>query len=356
MQANAAGAEPLAWHSPLEAPFQIAGFAWFHEEKLYRSLPRAPRHALREAVDHLADHTAGGQIRFRTDSNKLSIKVELKAPEHMAHMPSTGHSGFDVYLGPPGALVYCNTTKFWSTTGSYEVPLFDLPGASVERDVTLFFPLYNGVRSVFLGLAPGAKVRAPAPFASAKPVVIYGTSITQGGCASRPGMAWTNILSRRLHREIVNLGFSGNGKGDPELARLMAEIRAPACYVLDYESNCTEPGRLEETFPAFIRILRKAHPDVPILALSRAPTIAERFDPAVRETRLRRLAFQRETVESLRADGDEKIFFEPGSGFLGEDFHETTVDAVHPNDLGFLRMADAIEPLLRGVLAHEPPA
>lgn len=350
MRASASGTTALRWHEPSHPPFQVAGFGWFKAEGIYRRLPRAPRHVLREAVDQLANHTAGGQIRFRTDSTNLSIKVELQAPENMAHMPSTGHSGFDCYIGPPGQLTYCNTTKFYSTTGTYEVPLFEHPGPALMRDLTLFFPLYNGIRSVKLGLAPQATVVAPAPFADPRTVVVYGTSITQGGCASRPGMAWTSILSRRMNREFINLGFSGNGKGDPALAHLMTELSNPACYVLDYESNCTEPGLLEKTFPEFIRILRTVKPHVPILALSRAPTVSELYDPAARETRLRRLALQRQTVEQFWREGDRNIYFEPGSGFLGADYHETTVDAVHPTDLGFLRMADAIEPLLRRVL------
>jgi len=180
--------------------------------------------------------------------------------------------------------------------------------------------------------------------------VVYGTSITQGGCACRPGMAYTNILSRRLNLEFINLGFSGNGRGEPEVARIIATLPEPACFVLDYEANCTDPEQLRKTLPEFIRILRAAHPRIPLLVISRIPYAAEDHKPVAHGRRLERRDIQSQCVETFRQAGDSRIFFQDGSNLLGADFDECTVDGSHPTDLGFLRMAEGLEPVFRKIL------
>lgn len=267
----------------------------------------------------------------------------------MNHMPSTGQCGFDCYVGPPGRQHYLSTTKYDHKQTSYEVQLFDLPGREL-RNICLNFPLYQGVEEVLVGLESGAQVLPPPPYDSDGKVVVYGTSITQGGCAARPGMAYTNILSRRINLEFINLGFSGSGRGEPEVAQAIAAIRNPACFVLDYEGNCVDTPMLKRTFPEFIRILRSRHPDVPILAVSRIRFAAELANPTAAQTRLERREFQKQAVEELRRKGDTRIFFKDGTDMLGDRFDECTVDGVHPTDLGFLHMADALTPVLRDIL------
>ncbi|MBB6673307.1 SGNH/GDSL hydrolase family protein [Cohnella nanjingensis] len=336
----------LVWHDPREAPFRIDGFAWLAEEGVYRRLPRRPAHPLPPAVDELASHTAGGQIRFRTDSAGLSVQVRLAGPANMNHMPVTGQCGFDCYLGPPGRQHYCNTAKYDQTQTEYTFTMFE--GLAREmRDVTLYFPLYQGVREVRIGLDRGAERLAPPPYASEKRIVIYGTSITQGGCAARPGMAYPNVLSRRIDAEFINLGFSGSGKGEAEVARLVAEVPNPGLLVLDYEANCVSPELFRETLPAFIRIYREAQPDVPILVLSQIRFARETFDLDLRDLRLLRKQIQIETVHACRERGDERIWFHDGGELLGPDYHECTVDGIHPTDLGFARMAEGLAPILR---------
>lgn len=337
----------LQWHSPKDPPFHLAGFAWFDKERIYRRLPVNPAHPVRPEVDSLANSTAGGQIRFQTDSPRLWLRVNLKGPGTMDHMPATGQCGFDCYLGSPGQQRYRSTTRFDHTKNEYECALFE--NASREmRSVTLNYPLYQGVDEVLVGLDSDAEVLPPAPYQRAGRVIVYGTSITQGGCANRPGMAYTNILSRRINLEFINLGFSGNGRGEPEMAHNIAEIEHPACVVLDHEANSGES--LRDTLPEFLRILREAHSQVPILIVSRPRFAAENFDESSRQSRLALMEFQKGTVQALRDQGDERIFFHDGVDLLGEDFDECTVDSVHPTDLGFLRMADALEPVLEGIL------
>jgi lysophospholipase L1-like esterase len=343
-----AAGEPMRWLSPQEAPLQVAGLAWFAAEGAYRRLPRQPRHPIRPPVDALANYTSGAQVRFRTDSRKLTLRARLAGPANMNHMPATGQCGFDCYLMTRRGWRYYATSRWPLAEASFEVTMFDFPAAR-QRDVTLYFPLYQGVEEVAVGVLPGATIGPPPPFADDRRVVVYGTSITQGGCANRPGMSYTNILSRRMNLEFINLGFSGNGRGDPELAHLITEIARPGCLVLDYEANAGDT--LRETLEPFIAILRGAFPTTPLLVVSRPRFARERFHSDSRAKRLANRDFQRETVERLAAAGDSNISFLDGGRLLGGgDWEECTVDGSHPTDLGFWRMAKGLEPVLRRLL------
>jgi hypothetical protein len=309
-----------------------------------------PRWPLPEAVDGLANHTAGGQVQFRTDSKRLAIRVQLAGRADMNHMPATGQCGFDCYIGEPTRQLYRSSSKYDIARTDYELEMYNFP-TSTMHTVTLNFPLYQGVKEVLIGLEPDAGVQPPPPYADDRPIVVYGTSITQGGCASRPGMAYTNILSRKLDRPFVNLGFSGSGRGEPEVAHTIAAMPpTPACFVLDYEANASANQQLQRTLGGFIDILREKHPETPILIVSRIRFAGENFSESEARGRLERLDFQRRTVEAKRADGDGNIHFLDGSDLLGEDFEECTVDGVHPTDLGFWRLAEGLLPAVTAVL------
>jgi lysophospholipase L1-like esterase len=351
MRPEQAATAVVKWHSHFDdgSPMALSGFAWFDQDRIYRRMPKNPRHTLSEAVDGLANCTAGGQLRFQTDSQRLSLRVRLSAPANMVHMPATGQCGFDLYAGAPGRQRYLNTTKYDQKQANYDVVLLDLPTREM-RNITLYFPLYQGVQEVSVGLAPGSEMLSPPPFLLPRPVVFYGTSITQGGCACRPGMAYTNILSRRLNLDVVNLGFSGSGKGEPEVARTITEIQSPAGLVLDYEANVKEFEQYKATLPEFIRILRETNPHTPLLIVARVPFSIEHFNPLIRQQREERTEFARTTVAKLRAAGDRSIYFHDMAALIGTDYEEGTVDGVHPTDLGFIRMADSLEPVVRTML------
>jgi lysophospholipase L1-like esterase len=346
-----ATAPAIEWHDPAGDPFAVDGFAWFGRDRVYRRLPVAPAHPVRPEVDQLANNTAGGRIRFRTNSRRVWVQARLSGPAWgMYHMPSTGQSGFDLYYGTPDSMRFSKVSR--TETGKSDVlaELLDAPAAET-RDILIELPLYNGVRTLRIGVDPGSEVLAPSPLRHPRPVVIYGTSITQGGVASRPGMAWTNILSRRLGVPVVNLGFSGNGRGEPELARLMAEIEDPALIVLDYEPNA-DTGVLEATLEPFIRILRARHARTPILVVSRTPYALDLKESWRLTQRIERRDFQRALVSRLRAEGDSGIHFHDGSTLFGnESADECTVDGVHPNDLGFWRIAEHLRPVVQDLLA-----
>lgn len=349
MKLQGANDKEWQWISPQQSPVQISGLPWIAEEKIYRRLPQNPQWPLPPAVDSLSNCTAGAQIRFATNSRRLSIHVVLAAPASMYHMPATGQCGFDCYIGAPGAQRYFSTTRYDHRETEYEAVLFDSDNTEL-KNITLNFPLYQGLKEVLIGIEPNAQLSAPPQYDAGGSVVVYGTSITQGGCASRPGMAFTNILSRRINREFINLGFSGNGKGEPELAHIINEISDVACYVLDYDANVASVEALQKSLPEFISILREYHPITPILVISRIPAANEFYDNAAPEKRLGKAKVQRDTVALLQSQGDANISFLAGEELMGDDYLESTVDGSHPTDLGFWLMANSLEPVLKKVL------
>lgn len=346
----------LVWYRPSENPFKLAGFNWFTQDHVYRRFPVHPPFALTEAVDGLAWCTAGGQVKFRTDSGKINLKVTLRDAGVMDHMAQTGMNGFDLYVGEPGRETFYAVTRFASGTTGYSCELFNSTVRKL-RTFTLNFPLYKGVNEVLIGLQEGATITAPPAYRVDNPVVVYGSSITQGGCASRPGSCYTNILSRRLNMPFINLGFSGSGRGEPDVARNIARIESPALLVLDYEANGGGYEGMKQSLAGFIAILRAAHDRVPILVISKIRYGQEALDRGAGDvwpwqtSREQCRVFQRNLVRDIRKAGDPYIYFLDGAKLLGNDYWECTVDGVHPTDLGFTRMATGIESAIRKILA-----
>ncbi|MBS4197540.1 SGNH/GDSL hydrolase family protein [Lederbergia citri] len=349
MQPHIVEACEINWIDPRKPPFRINGFAWLNEEKVYRRLPKHPLYEITEPVDFLADSTAGGQIRFRTNTRKLAIKVKLKGKANMFHMPATGQCGFDCYIGEPGEQVFCSVSKYEHTEDHYEVVLFEREEQSL-LSITLHFPLYQGVNEVLVGIDTDANIAAPPDYMDEKKLIFYGTSILQGGCASRPGMAYTNIMSRRINREFINLGFSGNGKGEVNMAHIISEIENPACLVLDYEPNCVSTELYRETLPRFIQVYREKYPDTPILVVSKFPYAQEKINRQLLQERLERLDFQKQLIQKLQQEGDKHIYFCEGTNILGDLWQEKTVDGIHPTDLGFLSIADNLTPVVEKIM------
>ena len=350
METRLADENGLVWYAPHEKPFKLAGFHWFDQDRVYRRFPVKPAKPLPEGVESLAWCGAGGQVKFSTDSDKIAIKVKLRGPGLMDHMPNTGMNGFDLYLGKPGEEFFYGVTRSACGVAEYSCELLSRSGRE-PLDCTLNFPLYNGVDEVLVGLRQGASVQAPPPYRLDKPVVVYGTSITQGGCASRPGACYSNILARRLNVPFINLGFSGSGRGEPEVAELIASIKSPSLFVLDYEANSSPEG-LAATMPGFIATLRAKHPRTPILVVSKTRYAKEalKSEPGMALARKKCKAFQKGLVKELREDGDKHVHFLDGSKFFGKAYHECAVDGVHPTDLGFFKMAKGMEPAIAELL------
>jgi lysophospholipase L1-like esterase len=218
-----------------------------------------------------------------------------------------------------------------------------------RREYLVYFPLYNGVESVEIGVAPESVVE-PATPGRRPPIVFYGTSILQGGCAARPGMAYPALVSRRLDWPVINLGFSGNAKSEPEMAALIAELKA-AAFVLDSLPNLNVEevrGRVEP----FVRTIRAAQTRTPILLVENVIYTDADYVAARRERCTQSNAVLRSIYEKLRNAGDRNVYYVPSKDLLGDD-GEGTVDGTHPTDLGFLRMSQVIGQALQGILGPQ---
>jgi len=334
------GGRELVFADGLSAPFELSGFAWHEQGKKLCRLPETVLPQTNEGVQFLAWNTSGGMIRFRTDATVIAIRAQLRDPADMNHMPRNGSAGFDLYLGSGREKTYFKSIMPDSGAKCIEGISADVLPAETLRDWTLYLPLYGGIHALEIGLTPGAAVTAPTPFTMAKPLVFYGSSITQGGCASRTGNAYTNMLARWLDAPLVNLGFSGSGRGEPAIAHAIAELEM-AAFILDYDYNAPDPAYLQATHEPFFRIIRESHPKLPIIMLSKCDFVHNQ------DCRIRREII-RQTWHNAVHKGDRDVYFIDGETLFGTDNRDAcTVDGCHPNDLGFFRMAKTILPVLR---------
>ena len=320
----------------------------------YQRLPGYLENVTRKPVWALGKNSAGLYIRFKAEGSiALYFKWTPARDNTMEHMANTGTKGLDLYaLSEEFGWRYLRCARP-KGSGTYEARL--VCGKN-EREYMLYLPLYDGLTSLQIGVEKGGKLSQPDVMSpnNQKPVIMYGSSILQGGCASRPGMAHTNILARMLDREVINLGFSGNAKIDYEIAEFMASHKDPGVFVLDYVPNCTA-DMIDEKAELFFRIIRDAHPDVPVVFVQNAVLHgtdifdkgAERIVKAKNDAQLR-------LFEKLKKAGEKKIYFVYGDGMLGND-GEATVDGTHFTDLGMLRYAEHVYPTVYHALTGKKP-
>jgi hypothetical protein len=333
-------------------PLGVEGQGWSGAdlESPFDRLPKKAKGVVREPVWNLGRHSAGLAVRFETDATAIRARWTLVNQRlDMAHMPATGVSGLDLYFRDG------NGKWRWLAVGKPAAPMNDLALVSAlpsgKREYMLYLPLYNGVTSVEIGIAAGAKLfkADPRPADKSKPIVFYGTSIMQGGCASRPGMCHAAILGRRLDRPVINLGFSGNGRMEPEVAALLAELD-PAVFVIDCLPNMNRGMKIEDRTKDLVKTIRAKHPQTPIL-LVEDRTYADAALLAARQksNRENREDF-RKAYDALVAAGDKQLGYIDGETLLDKN-GEDTVDGSHPTDLGFVHQADAMQPALEKLLS-----
>lgn len=322
------------WRDALQPPFSLHGL--LYQDGAFRRMPESVAASVSPAVHSLHTCCSGGRLRFRTDSPWLAIRAQMSGIGPVPHVSLTGLAGFDLYVGQQHMKAYIPPLD---TKDSYEGRL-ELPGGMQE--ITLYFPLYAGVRQLELGLEEGSCLEPAPAYPNPNPIVFYGSSITQGAAASRAGMCYTNMVCRALGRDIWNLGFSGSAKGEPAIAEYIAGLPME-CFVYDYDHNASTLAQLEDTHEPMFRAVRKAHPDIPILLMSR-PRLS------VNENTRQRLEVIRRTYENAKAAGDENVHLLTGQVLMGMAQYDGTVDGVHPNDLGFYSMAQTLLPVLKNVL------
>jgi len=330
----------------------VEGKGFDDTKSYYDHLPERAQGVVRDAVWSLSRNSAGICVRFETDATTIHARWTLLSG-HLAlpHMAGVGVSGLDLYVRAEDGrwrwLGAGRPVKFPTNTAQL---VTGIPKG--QREYLLYLPLYNGVSQVEIGIPQGNSIAKPEPRKAGheKPIVFYGTSITQGACATRPGMVYTSILGRRFDRPVINLGFSGNGRSEIEVAELIAEIDA-AVFVLDCLPNINAQQVSERTEPV-VRVLHKVHPEADIVLVEDRSYGSAFLVTALRKRNLESRAALRAVYERLVAAGDKHLHYIYGEGLLGSD-GEATADGSHPTYLGFMRQADAFTEVI-GPLLSEP--
>ena len=304
------------------------------KENRYDRLPLAYKEIVREAVWDLSKNSAGMSIRFYSNSSSLSVKWTVLNNLKMNHMAETGIKGIDLYFNNEGDWQYLNTARPDSINSEY---LLISNMGSEMREFKMFLPLYDGLVNIEVGIDSNSVIKK-AIKNSNKPIVFYGTSITQGGCASRPGMAHTNIISRKLDVDCINFGFSGNGRMEQAIAKIISELD-PAFYVIECLPNMMSGEQITNRTIPLVKTIRKTRPKTPIVFVENfiyEPSVLDKeMDANIKKLNT---ALKTEYTKMINS-GFENIFHINSENATGDD-HEGTVDGVHFTDLGFIRYAD----------------
>lgn len=308
-------------------------------ETRYERLPASLKEVSRPPVWHLGKNNSGLTLRFRSNSTQISARWNLLEDVNMNHMTDTGIKGLDLYAWNGREWQFVNSGR---PTAKENEQVIISSMTPLEREFMLYLPLYDGVTAISIGVDSLATITSPVidiPSRN-KPVICYGTSITQGGCATRPGMSYTNILGRMINREVINLGFSGNGQLDYEIAELMSQRTDAGLYILDFIPNVNMEQIREKTV-RFVEILRKDNREIPVLFVESITFAHSFYDKYIFDAVAEKNRALKEEVEKLGAAGHENIYYLSTVDLIGKD-GEATVDGIHLTDLGFVRLAEKL--------------
>ncbi|MCQ2433149.1 MAG: SGNH/GDSL hydrolase family protein [Clostridia bacterium] len=328
------GRDDLVFVDVRRDPFRVYGLYDYKNEPRFIRIPKEIGDATNDGVKGLNYHTAGGRVRFATDSPVIAIRCKMNGQCYFPHMALSGTSGFDLYQHTDdGRDNYIATfMPTYEKKHGYESLQYTDGGM---HTYTIHFPLYNDCVALEIGIQKDAEIDWGAEYLPIKPIVYYGSSITQGGCASRPGMAYQNVISALRNIDHINLGFSGSARGEDIIAEYMAGLDM-SIFVMDYDHNAPTPEHLLATHEKLYRTIRAKHPDTPIIMVTKP-------DARVNEYEINRRNIVFETYRHAVAEGDKNVSFIDGFTFFDPEYHDIcTVDGCHPNDAGFMGMARVI--------------
>lgn len=324
MANNYLSVDNVNWIQVNNNNFALKGSLFLKENNNFYRLPNTIK--TRDNLIALGKHSSGIYFDFKTNSTAISLKVDIASKAYMAHMAATGQNGFDLYFKNEGKWVFLATTKI--NLESYALTLIkDLK--PILREYRLYFPLYNEVKDIYLGIDEKAKLEKVDP--KQEKLVFYGTSITQGGCATRPGINYTSLLGRSLNLEAINLGFSGNCHLDDAILDILQKVKKMKYLILEPESNLTNEA-LKEKLPSFLKELKTSLKETKIILISAFPQPLTLIKDDVKENYLKRKEFQKKLAETL------EINFIDGFEILKDLDYEETVDGIHLTDLGFYNL------------------
>lgn len=327
----------IDYYDVKETPIKLFGV--FCENNKFVRMPERVAKTVSEGVHSLYDNTAGGRICFKTDSRYIVLAAKIVSAGKMPHFTTLGSAGFDLYIKDDyfGAFM-----PDYNIDGAYNCVL-DF-GFEEMREITINFPLYSSVSDVYVGVTAGAKVEEYYPYKKILPIVYYGSSITQGGCASRPGNSYQAEICRRTGVDYINLGFSGNAKGEQEMADYIADLNM-SIFVMDYDHNTPNVEHLKNTHEKFFKTIRKKNKDLPVIFVTKPDF------KGVGDSLRRDVIYT--TYRNALLTGDENVAFIDGSTFFSGDKRSfCTVDNCHPNDMGFYQMACSIGEVVEKLLKY----
>lgn len=326
----------------LNAPFKVHGV--FMDSGSFCRLPISVAKTVSQGVDDLNYHTAGGRVRFKTNSSRVAIITKQDRMTKMSDFTFTGAIGFDIYVKIDGREVYKGTfiPPFDVTDGYESVITLEEVCTDKMNEIIINFPLYGGVRELLVGVNEDAQIAEPDEYKYPVPVLYYGSSITQGGCATRPGNSYQAMVSRELDCDYINLGFSGNAKAEDQMMDYMKNLKM-SVFVYDYDHNAPSLEHLEATHEKGYKIIRESNPDLPIIFMSRPKYYLNQWEKE-------RLKLIKATYDKAVENGDKNVYFIDGPELMAIAKDDGTVDGCHPNDLGFYSMAAAVTKVLKTIL------
>lgn len=337
------------WLKCREKPFTIYGLYKPYESEHFMRIPQEVAERTNDGVKDLNYQTSGGRITFSTDSPYIAIHSVQPTFNIMRHMPRSGNAGFDLYL--------CDEYKEQIYAGSlfasvskneyYYTTVNSRTSLGKKQNYVLNFPLYERCDDVYIGFHPDSEVDVfEDAYTGDAPLVFYGSSITQGGCVSRPGLVYTAHISRKYHRDYINLGFSGSCKGEDAICEYMAGLNM-SVFVCDYDHNAPNPDHLRKTHYKVYETIRKKQPDLPYVMVSKPDVL---WYPGFIENKNIII----DSYSKALALGDKNVYFVDGSSFFEGDYYDScTVDTTHPNDLGHYLMAKYIGETIGEIISKE---
>lgn len=336
------------WYEVTKSNFDIYGLPSEELDVLTRRIPvEIAKEISSPGIGGMSAYGAGARALFSTDSYFVSLRVEYGAGAIPTVCNHIFTYGFDLYKS--------DETGVETFIATYRPPLdFDrekcdytasTKNGGVMTQYTLNFPHFSAVKKLYIGIQKGKKICKGKKYKNEKPVVFYGSSITHGAAAGRPGNTYPNFISQKYNIDYVNLGFAGMARGEENMAKYIASLDM-SVFVCDYDHNAYTLELLEETYYPFYRIIRDKHPNIPYIIVTRPD---RRTNP--RSDDEQRMAIIRSCYERAKAEGDENVYFINGDVFFEGEFRDScTSDGCHPNDIGFMRMAEVIGELVNSVL------
>ena len=331
--------DDICFYDVRQKPCTVYGLYNYQTEPQFKRLPDEIGRNVNPGVSELYTNTAGGRVRFSTDSKYVAIKAFLPKPHLMSVMPLSASAGFDIYVDDPetgDSRFRKNVHPSTNLNGEFEGEV--VFQKRHMRHFTVYFPCYSDVTAVYIGIQRDAELGEGLKYKDTLPIVYYGSSITQGACASRPGNTYENLICRKFNMDYLNLGFSGNGKAEDTIVDYMCTLPM-SVFVSDYDHNAPNAEYLKSTHLKMYQKIRAAHPDVPYIMLSKPDY--DNMDDLDQNIDRRNVVL--DTYRYAYDHGDRNVYYIDGASIFRGPYEDTAVvDRTHPNDFGFVLMAEAI--------------